>query len=155
MTDEVLGPFLVLESIISLMSQVFAFQPIQFTFGVAATFGAFHWFLRLFFLFESGQKIVRQMVHVRRNLEVIFMNGCDTRDNQTQHKLKILLKRFGNFYPIRPCGSFTLCRSSAISAGGVLLTYIIVLLEFRFSETDQKSCAHPPYWNATQPELLN
>eukprot|EP00095_Tigriopus_kingsejongensis_P011800 maker-scaffold71_size417697-snap-gene-0.16 protein:Tk11800 transcript:maker-scaffold71_size417697-snap-gene-0.16-mRNA-1 annotation:"hypothetical protein THAOC_09262" len=106
MADDVLGPFITVECVISLMSQVFGaffstnlmmalhgegtFEPVKFTFGVACTFGALQWFFRLLLIFESGQRIVEEMVQTKKHLELIHINGCDVRDNFAQQRAALV-----------------------------------------------------------------
>ena len=52
-----------------------------------------------------------------------------------KNKMDILIVRFSNSGPIRPLDVFNLNYASAASTIGLLVTYIIVLMQFRAVET--------------------
>ena len=49
----------------------------------------------------------------------------------------MLIKRFDDPSPIRPNSSFDLNLSTAISAAGLIATYLVILVQFKQSNIDQ------------------
>ena len=51
-------------------------------------------------------------------------------------KLRILIKRFDDPAPIQPRSSFNLNLPTAISAAGLIATYLVILVQFKQSNMD-------------------
>ena len=52
-------------------------------------------------------------------------------------QLDVLITRYSNPGPIRPLDMFNLNFASAASSAGLLLTYLIVLMQFRAGESSR------------------
>jgi hypothetical protein len=63
------------------------------------------------------------------------MENMEYFDESTTARMNILIDNFATISPIRPLDSFNLNWSTGIAACGVLMTYIVVLLQFRISDT--------------------
>ena len=73
------------------------------------------------------------MSKIKKNLEVSLVNNCEDRSLQSHHRIVILVKKFGHPNPIRPLATFSLNRSAGISVAGLILTFMVVLLELRLA----------------------
>ncbi len=55
-------------------------------------------------------------------------------DEENKHKLAILLDQLGVAGIYRPSNAFEMNYSTGIGAAGIILTYIIVLMQFKVGE---------------------
>lgn len=83
----------------------------------------------------SGNKIAAIYGSIRRSLQDILSKACRNQDlsETTKADLDILLERYTNEAPISPFGAFNVTISSGLNLDGIIITYIIVLLQFRLS----------------------
>lgn len=88
--------------------------------------------LRIDLIF-TGDKICVAYRSIKRLLQDILKHSHQDLNESTKLELEILLERFTNVAPISPFGSFSVNLSSSISLDAIIITYIIVLLQFRLS----------------------
>ena len=90
-------------------------------------------FHRANMLFTKGQDISNGYADVQRSLEDYFL--AKQPSNQAERDvLTALMRRYGNKAPIRPQNAIDLDRNTGLVGTGLLLTYIIVLMQFKLGE---------------------
>ncbi|TRY78031.1 hypothetical protein TCAL_16703 [Tigriopus californicus] len=94
--------------------------------------GAF-FFLRIFFLSRAGQALIDGKQQALKSLEDHLLSQPETRADQ-DFRLGVLIRRLGTKEAISPQNFFTLSNRSFLSGMGVILTYLIVLMQFKASE---------------------
>lgn len=97
--------------------------------------------IRLFVVFSSGQRLTCQMQDTMGRVEELVIKVDITEDGNQDNlktKLDILSRRLGykcvSTAAIRPLNSFDLSWSTALSCVGFLITCIVILLQFKFTE---------------------
>ena len=88
---------------------------------------------RLIFLANCGQHLINEMKESREGLEDFSLDFQI--DSKQQQGLDVLDRRLDNPAPISPYSIFSVSHSSLLATFSVLLTYIIVLLQFKTSGT--------------------
>ncbi len=92
-------------------------------------FGGFFYFRR-WFLICAGQKLCNSFALVRIRLQKFWAkNAQDEKENVS---FAILMDQFSQT-PIRPRDIFDLRQASGMSMDGLIVTYLIVLLQFKFA----------------------
>jgi hypothetical protein len=91
--------------------------------------------IKILLLLSHGQKLTIYMKKTKKMLETVYMENMEYFDESTTARMNILIDNFATISPIRPLDSFNLNWSTGIAACGVLMTYIVVLLQFRISDT--------------------
>ena len=89
-------------------------------------------FIRMYYMFNAGHKL-DATVQVTKNI----LSRVKTKSNLSIAEMEdteLLIQGLSNTMPIRPLGAFSLDRSSALSTVGLVVTYLIVLLQFKTSE---------------------
>lgn len=84
-------------------------------------------------LTKGGDNLAKVYSGIRTELQDHIVREVPNLDQATRTHLDILVDRFTSESPISPLGCFNMNYSSAMSMDGVVLTYIIVLMQFRFS----------------------
>jgi hypothetical protein len=69
-------------------------------------------------------------------LEELLMEYHETLSKSERFRGKILIKRYDTNAPIRPWEGFDLNLATAISAAGLVATYLVILIQFRLSGID-------------------
>ena len=91
--------------------------------------------IRLFVVFSSGQRLTCQMQDTVTRLEELVIKVEEDGNQILKVKLDILSRRLGyKSAAIRPLNSFDLSWSTALSCVGFLITCIVILLQFKFTE---------------------
>jgi hypothetical protein len=96
-------------------------------------------FLRFKTLVDLGHETETELRKVKANLRKFVMywvNSATSLNPVDQQSLLVLGDEFLENSTIKPCGYFSLNREMASSAVGILLTYFIVLLQFKISESN-------------------
>ena len=88
----------------------------------------------LYNLQRAGQKLCDSFARVNKSLHGLYICEADILSIKQKAKFDILMVRYSNIAPMRPMDVFNLNRASGFSIGGLLLTYIIVLLQFKTGE---------------------
>ena len=108
--------------------------------------------IRLFVVFSSGQRLTCQMQDTVTRLEELVIKVEEDGNQILKVKLDILSRRLGyKSAAIRPLNSFDLSWSTALSCVGFLITCIVILLQFKFTEVQMP----PPFHMANFSECLN
>ena len=68
----------------------------------------------------------------------IKFSNCGLLNHEEMSQLDVLITRYSNPGPMRPLDMFNLNFASAASTAGLLLTYLIVLMQFRAGESSRK-----------------
>ena len=82
----------------------------------------------------SGQGLIRAINQGKKDLED-FIIETGSREGLDQNWL-ILQNRWTNPKPITPGSAFVLSNQSLVAAFSILLTYLIVLIQFKLSESE-------------------
>ena len=69
----------------------------------------------------------------KKLLDLIYTHG-DKMSHKEKYRIDALCVIFSNEGPIRPWNIFNLNMASIASTGGLLITYLIVLVQFRAGE---------------------
>ena len=89
---------------------------------------------KIYMMQAKGQVICNHFASIRDNLENMSLVFAKHLDLEAERKLRILISRFSaNSSPIRPCDVFDMNTASFVSISGIILTYLIVLLQFKLS----------------------
>ena len=88
---------------------------------------------RVHLMQNQGQKMCDQFYAIKKNLEDVCVTSSKNLDSEDAKKLDVLISRFAETSPIRPCGVFDMNAANFVSIGGIILTYLVVLLQFKFS----------------------
>ena len=60
-------------------------------------------------------------------------------DEVTSYKIDVLAESLGNPDPLNPASGFALNFNTLVTGSGLLLTYLIVLLQFKTAEDDDET----------------
>ena len=98
--------------------------------------------VRLFALIKAGQMISNASKAAQSGLEYLLIGSFRSLSEYEKCKLKVLIRKFGEQGSIKPHSSFQLNYTTGLSLTGLLLTYIIVLLQFNLNECDMSATAN-------------
>ncbi len=85
-------------------------------------------------LFLNGQWLKDRNIQVRKDLEDLHVEQIEMIGDKMRTKLRTLIKRLSEQPSLRPADSFDLDSSTALSCGGLLVTYLVVLLQFKTTD---------------------
>ena len=85
-------------------------------------------------IMRLGHNIAKGNSGIKNTLQKISVIEYDDMSDKEKHMMEILLERVSNPAPVSPFQIFALNFSTGLSALGLCLTYVIVLLQFRFGE---------------------
>lgn len=92
---------------------------------------------RVYLMQDKGQKLCDHFSAIKENLEDISMHFANKLEDEEARQLDVLISRFSSTDPpIRPCDVFNMNTTSFVSIGGIILTYLIVLLQFKVGADD-------------------
>ena len=98
---------------------------------------------RVYLLQNKGQELCDHFSAIKENLEDFSMHFASKMEEEEARRLDILISRFssadGDQAPIRPCDVFNLNTASFVSIGGMILTYLIVLLQFKLGANEDEN----------------
>ena len=101
-------------------------------FTVAQLMLALMSFLRVYYITNAAQKLIKVIKKARMSLEY-FLECVDktgiTKVGPLRHQLKILSDS-----PITPMSTFSLCNSTLLSTSATVMTYLIILIQFKLTE---------------------
>ncbi len=84
---------------------------------------------------QSGQRACSLYAKVREQLQRERTRQSDRLSHKVLAKLDLLLSRLAQHAsPLRPLGVFSIDRATAVSLAGVILTYMVVLLQFKVGD---------------------
>ncbi len=84
----------------------------------------------------NGEKLAKTSKRLKDSLELL---GIDSNQDQmldsNKVKLQLTISRMSSVSsPIRPLNGFDLTFSTSLTCNGLLITYIVILLQFKFAE---------------------
>eukprot|EP00094_Tigriopus_californicus_P013131 TCALIF_12698-PA protein Name:"Protein of unknown function" AED:0.42 eAED:0.42 QI:0/0.5/0/0.66/1/1/3/0/465 len=145
-----LGPLIFLEYFVSILTLVvgsfFSLLMVMAFLGesfklISFLFGLYHFVLgllaliRIADLVDAGQTLSNRVKILQSKLESLYIIRPDLfLDNGSHWRAFILVERLKDNCILRPIFAFALTRESTLSLMGLLITYIIVLIQFKFSE---------------------
>ena len=89
---------------------------------------------KIYMMQAKGQVLCNHFASIKDNLENISLVFARNLDFEDERKLRVLISRFSTTSsPIRPCDVFDMNTASFVSISGIILTYLIVLLQFKLS----------------------
>ena len=84
------------------------------------------------FLFVRGTALSQEMRNARRSLQDWRMRlNQDSLPEDQKYSLNVLESRLGEHEALKPMGAFTLDSSTSTAAIGLMMTYMVVLLQFK------------------------
>ena len=146
LNNEMFGSILILETAVGLLTEVITlfFGLVMFTafqngeintyilqFGLGQLFLGLFYYMRRMFLTTAGQKLCNVYGKIKLNLQK-FM-GSHKLEDMENIQLNILIDQFSVAAPIRPYDVYNLNYASGFSVDGLMITYIIVLLQFKLA----------------------
>jgi hypothetical protein len=91
--------------------------------------------IRVLSLTSAGQNLTNAMKRAKSKLHLWQRFNLNHLDSETNQSISILAQEFEDHSVIQPCNCFVLGYSSQLSGFSVLLTFAVVLFQFRSSET--------------------
>ena len=113
------------------------FNSVKFSFGLHCFILAIKTAVRWINFYRAGQVLANKCQNIKTILEDLLIDYQISISKDERTKLKMLIKRFDDPSPIRPNSSFDLNLSTAISAAGLIATYLVILVQFKQSNIDQ------------------
>ena len=101
-------------------------------FTVAQVLLAIMSFLRVYYITNTAQKMIKIIKKARISLEyfIEYVNTTQIRNTgPLRHQLKVLSDS-----PITPISTFSLCNGTLLSTSATVLTYLIILIQFKLTE---------------------
>ena len=89
-------------------------------------------FLRVYYITNTAQKMIKTIKQARLRLEYLkeYKDLNEIKHvGPLRHQLKILSDS-----PITPMSTFSLCNSTLLSTSATVLTYLIILIQFKLTE---------------------
>lgn len=111
---------------------------IKLSYGLHCLFLAIKASVRWINFYRVGQNIAVKCHQISISLEHLLLDHPKL-TQEVRRKLKILIQRYKINSPIRPWNSFDLNLSTAISAAGLVATYLVILIQFRQQSSSQES----------------
>ena len=112
------------------------FHSVKFSFGLHCFILAIKTALRWINFYRAGQLMANKCQNIKGILEDLLMEHQESLTKKVRTKLKILIKRFDDSAPIKPKSTFDLNFSTAVSAAGLIATYLVILVQFKQSNMD-------------------
>ena len=95
---------------------------------------------RIYILQAKGQCLSNKYARIRQNLEHISINFADKLERKEEKQLEVLISHFSApSSPVRPCDVFNMDAANFVSVGGLIITYLIVLLQFKLGDSNDRS----------------
>ena len=111
---------------------------IKLSYGLHCLFLAVKASVRWINFYRVGQNIAIKCHQISISLEHLLLDHPKL-TQEARRKLKILIQRYKTNSPIRPWNSFDLNLSTAISAAGLVATYLVILIQFRQQSSSPES----------------
>ena len=84
-------------------------------------------------MMKLGQKITYAANEIRNGLENFMFANLESLSENERARIGILINQLGNSVPLRPNDFFDLSYSTGGSIVGLIITYLIVLQQFKDS----------------------
>ena len=92
---------------------------------------------RIYMFQAKGQDLCDKYARIRSSLESASISFAEKLDLKEQRQLEVLISHFSAASaPIRPCDVFNMNTSNFVSVGGLIITYLVVLLQFKLTDRD-------------------
>ena len=92
---------------------------------------------RVYLMQAMGQELCNHFSAITENLEDLSINFAKRVEDKEVRQLEVLIARFSApSSPIRPCDVFNMNTANFVSIGRIILTYLIVLLQFKISSKE-------------------
>jgi hypothetical protein len=88
----------------------------------------------LWCLMHKGQRMCDSFARVKKSLQDLSIAKANILKAKEKAQMDVLMERYSKNSPMQPMGVFNLNRASGTSISGLILTYIIVLLQFKSGE---------------------
>ena len=89
---------------------------------------------RLIMLFMAGQALSRRSLMLRKEMENYHMEEVESMSKTTTARMENVLFHLRNKAPFRPHDTYDLNMSSGLTVTSVLITYVVILMQFKVSE---------------------
>ena len=90
---------------------------------------------RIYILQAKGQDLCNKYARIRRNLEMTSISFAGKLELKEQRQLEVLISHFSTTSsPVRPCDVFNMNTANFVSVGGLIITYLVVLLQFKLND---------------------
>ena len=91
--------------------------------------------VRMYILQAKGQHLSNKHARIRQNLESISIRFAGKLERKEERQLEVLISHFSaTTSPIRPYAVFNMDTANFVSVGGLIITYLIVLLQFKLGD---------------------
>ncbi len=90
--------------------------------------------LKLTILFANGQSLSKASKDLTEALEGIYAREAHKMSTNMAVEFETFIRNFGMKVPIRPMDLFELTMSSGLKAFSVLVTYVVIMLQFKLGE---------------------
>ena len=95
---------------------------------------------RIYIFQAKGQCLSNKYARIQQNLDHISINFADKLARKQEKKLEVLISHFSAACsPVRPCDVFNMDAANFVSVGGLIITYLIVLLQFKVGESNDNN----------------
>ena len=93
--------------------------------------------IRRLYLFQAeGQSLTNKYARIRQNLEHISIHLADNLERKEERQLEVLISHFSCPCPVRPWDIFNMNSANFVSVGGLIITYLIVLMQFKLGNSN-------------------
>ena len=133
---------LIFESISMNENSEIIVNKVKLSYGLHCLFLAIKASVRWINFYRVGQKIASKCQKISQSLEQALMDQQGKILKETKRSMKILIRRFQVDALIRPWDSFDLNLSTAVSAAGLVATYLVILIQFRQSNVESTHLAN-------------
>ncbi len=89
--------------------------------------------------FRPGQNLANLYKRIRARLQEAMIAEADSLSSKERTVIEVLMTKFTTSAPFRPLDIFDVNFASAASLLGLILTYVIVLLQFKVSDKSSVS----------------
>ena len=120
-----------IKNCLGLKKYFFLQRPLAILQCVSYTMLGLHSLFVLHALHKSGQMLADSYRKAKRSLRMLAIDASDTLNSKRRSQLDFLCEHFSSESPFRPLNVCGINFSSAASLGGLIFTYMIVLLQFK------------------------
>ena len=117
---------------------------------------------RLYIFQAQGQSLTNKYARIKQNLEHISINYANNLKRKEERQFEVLISHFSCPCPVRPCDIFNMNSANFVSVGGLIITYLIVLMQFKLGDSNDTGGLNMTLsdlpkllGNRTVPELLD
>ena len=150
--DDHFGPLLLCEMAICFIGQIFTYFFLFFCYTLINQFSLSKLYfyissllLQLIFLLRAnnlsslGSRLCLEMKKAKRSLQRFRRTRYTYEDEGMKYELDSLEDQLSNETPLKPCDVYVLNRETMNAGLGLLLTYTIVLIQFRIADSKETS----------------